>query len=351
MPLPESLAHFLQSHGVDPSVYDYCGQLPRYIRLNPRHDGPAALRSLEAELGVTHEPVPWLPGFYKLPGEARIASSAAYRTGAIHGIDAASGAAVAALDPQPGEHILELCTAPGGKLCMIADTLDGRGSATGVDNSQERLAACRSVVRKYRSPACRLFRADGTTFSEPPPRAGAPQEKGSQRSRARKRSRAAEAGGAPVLVWSSCPHPREAAGRALHEERATTGVSAVEEAQAPLYDRVLVDVECTHDGSIRHIAKFQEHGWGGFEAKFLSRLGELGGLQRALLRQGFAMLRPGGTLVYSTCSMTRAQNEDVVEWLLVHEPRATTAPIQQAGGWPCTAGGVPHSQLMRRNTA
>lgn len=33
MPLPESLAHFLQSHGVDPSVYDYCGRLPRYIRL------------------------------------------------------------------------------------------------------------------------------------------------------------------------------------------------------------------------------------------------------------------------------------------------------------------------------
>eukprot|EP00873_Tetraselmis_striata_P034353 jgi/Tetstr1/454617/TSEL_041509.t1 len=288
MPLPESLAHFLQSHGVDPSVYDYCGQLPRYIRLNPRHDGPAALRSLEAELGVTHEPVPWLPGFYKLPGEARIASSAVYRTGAIHGIDAASGAAVAALDPQPG-----------GKLCMIADTLDGRGSATG----------------------------------EPPPRAGAPQppqEKGSQRSRARKRSRAAEAGGAPVLVWSSCPHPRQAAGRALREERRVGGGRG---AGAAIRTGLLVDVECHDDGSIRHIAKFQEHGWGGFEAKFLSRLGELGGLQRALLRQGFAMLRPGGTLVYSTCSMT------------------SDCAIQQAGGWPCTAGGVPHSVRLDPRTS
>lgn len=55
--------------------------------------------------------------------------------------------------------------------------------------------------------------------------------------------------------------------------------------------------------------------------------------------------------VAACVAFQRAQNEDVVEWLLVHEPRATTAPIQQAGGWPCTAGGVPHSVRLDPRTS
>lgn len=73
-----------------------------------------------------------------LPGSVKIASSDAYKAGSIYGIDASSGAAVLALDPQPGEHILDLCCAPGAKLCMIADLLGREGSVTGVDVSKVR---------------------------------------------------------------------------------------------------------------------------------------------------------------------------------------------------------------------
>ena len=54
------------------------------------------------------------------------------------------------------------------------------------------------------------------------------------------------------------------------------------------YDRVLVDAECTHDGSIKHLAKFAQWGWESFEARFLepSRLDSLATLQRGLLRVG-----------------------------------------------------------------
>ena len=52
---------------------------------------------------------------------------------------------------------------------MIGDMLNGCGSATGVDNSQERSGACRNVLRKYAVPCCRLFRGDATTFAAPPP--------------------------------------------------------------------------------------------------------------------------------------------------------------------------------------
>ena len=49
---------------------------------------------------------------------------------------------------------------------MMLDLLGDSGSVTGVDVSTHRLAACRTMIQKYRLGArCRLFVADGTTFS------------------------------------------------------------------------------------------------------------------------------------------------------------------------------------------
>lgn len=127
----------------------------------------------------------------------------------------------------------------------------------------------------------------------------------------------------------------------------------------PFKTKVLVDAECTHDGSVKHIAKFHEQwgtetmeqrmptlrdgteevrrltqqhcpktftksyefvlivkrnhvkrGWFQLRKAYVnSRCGELLDLQLRLLQNGFACLRPGGVLVYSTCSFTTAQNE------------------------------------------
>jgi 16S rRNA C967 or C1407 C5-methylase (RsmB/RsmF family) len=57
--------------------------------------------------------VPWLKGFYSLPDSVGIAGCEAYKQGRLYGVDAASGAAVMALAPRPGEHVLDLCAAPG----------------------------------------------------------------------------------------------------------------------------------------------------------------------------------------------------------------------------------------------
>jgi 16S rRNA C967 or C1407 C5-methylase (RsmB/RsmF family) len=116
-----------------------------------------------------------------------------------------------------------------------------------------------------------------------------------------------------------------------------------------LYDRVLVDAECTHDGSAKHMLKLLGHvdgdnsasitsavsasksnavasasTWAEFELAYLdpARLATLQSLQRNLLRNGFRHLAYGGTLVYSTCSYMRAQNEEIVEWLTAVESEA-----------------------------
>lgn len=169
LPLPDAFLDFLQTNGIDPLIYTAIESTPRYIRLKPGSE--AYLEEIEAEIKCRLQKVNWLPGFYSLPPHIQIANSKPYKEGKIYGIDAASGAAVLALDISVGDHVLDLCCAPGAKLCMISDLLGDSGSVTGVDVARHRLAACRTMLQKYvLGDACRLFVADGTTFALMPVR-------------------------------------------------------------------------------------------------------------------------------------------------------------------------------------
>lgn len=83
------------------------------------------------------------------------------------------------------------------------------------------------------------------------------------------------------------------------------------------FDRVLVDTECTHDGSIQHIYKC-------ISTKKLytnlldkERLFILPLLQRRLCWVGYCHTNPNnGILMYSTCSLSIMQNQHVVLWLI-----------------------------------
>lgn len=88
---------------------------------------------------------------------------------------------------------------------------------------------------------------------------------------------------------------------------------AQEEPEA--YDRVLVDAPCTGLGALR---RRPESRW----RKNSEDVTELSALQRELLQAGFDSLRPGGILVYSTCSPVIAETRDVVASLLTSNPRA-----------------------------
>ncbi|KAE9614593.1 putative RNA (C5-cytosine) methyltransferase, S-adenosyl-L-methionine-dependent methyltransferase [Lupinus albus] len=60
-----------------------------------------------------------------------------------------------------------------------------------------------------------------------------------------------------------------------------------------------------------------------------------------LLTNGFRLLKVGGSLVYSTCSLTIAQNEDVVEQFLKENKTAELVEIDAARNWPCKGGRIP----------
>ncbi|KAK6117822.1 hypothetical protein DH2020_048449 [Rehmannia glutinosa] len=361
-PLPEAFLDFLNKNGLDPSIYVASHSTPRYIRLKPGCQ--AQLPEIEAEIKCKLKEVCWLPDFYYLPPDVRIASTKAYQEGKIYGIDAASAAAVLALGISPGDHVLDLCAAPGAKLCMILDLLGCSGSVTGVDVARHRLAASRTMLQKYAlGDRCRLFVADGTTFSLIPlreyhcstgnaevdnseiynqwtPRRSWKERKRMAKARENIASKMFSQIQDPELIFYGCHSG--VVGFTKHD--VYRNVNDLEISQFG-YDKVLVDAECTHDGSIKHIQKFEQWGWTTLSRRVLDaeRTDDVTVLQLKLLTNGFRLLKVGGCLVYSTCSLTVAQNEDVVEQFLSQHVSAELVEIEAGKSWPCRQARIPNT--------
>ncbi|KAL2975114.1 hypothetical protein AAZX31_14G141300 [Glycine max] len=93
-PLSDAFLQFLETNGLDPSIYTAIDSTPRYIRLKSGFE--SCIEEVEAEVKCKLEKLEWLLGFYSLPPHIQIAGSRAYREGKIYGIDVAFGAVVMA---------------------------------------------------------------------------------------------------------------------------------------------------------------------------------------------------------------------------------------------------------------
>ncbi len=84
------------------------------------------------------------------------------------------------------------------------------------------------------------------------------------------------------------------------------------------FDKVLVDVPCSMEG--RFLASDEEtyRDWSPKKVKLLSQS------QKWLLRSAITATKPGGTIVYSTCTLSPEENEEVLEWLIKTEPYPIT---------------------------
>jgi len=86
------------------------------------------------------------------------------------------------------------------------------------------------------------------------------------------------------------------------------------------FDRVLIDAPCSGEGTIRRSKAVLYH-WGMKNIMRMSRI------QIGLALSGFRALRPGGTMVYSTCTIAPEENEAVISYLLEKFPEAELMPI------------------------
>jgi 16S rRNA (cytosine967-C5)-methyltransferase len=167
-----------------------------------------------------------------------------------------SAAVVEVLDPQEGEHILDLCAGPGIKTGQIAERMCDRGEVISVELDGARAAEVAAQASRLGLRTVTVIEADAT-----------------------------------------------AAG------------------MAPGFDRVLVDAPCSDLGALasRPDARWRK------SPQTIERLVEV---QDRMLRNAATVLRPGGTLVYSTCTISRRENEDRVAALLQASAAGEVPPLQ-----------------------
>lgn len=90
------------------------------------------------------------------------------------------------------------------------------------------------------------------------------------------------------------------------------------------FDRVLLDAPCSAEGTLRRSLEALIH----WSERGIERAARV---QKGLIRSGFRALKPGGVLVYSTCTFAPEENEGVVNYLLKKEEGAQVAPIELDG--------------------
>jgi 16S rRNA (cytosine967-C5)-methyltransferase len=131
--------------------------------------------------------------------------------------------------------------------------------------------------------------------------------------------------GARVIAVDRSPH-RMARLRdnftrlALEAESVVADATEWQSGSSGGFDGVLVDAPCTSTGTIR---RHPDIAW----LRQESELGALAGLQKRLLQRGIALLKPGGTLVYCTCSLEPEEGEQAISALLATESAVRRAPI------------------------
>lgn len=246
----ERLEALLQSHNAAPGVYAQVNSL--------RADAGSLMALLEAD-GLTAAPHPWLADCFLLSGGG-VEQSAAFREGLFYVQDPAARLAVLALDPKPGDAILDCCAAPGGKSFAAAIRMQNTGSVTACDIHPHKIALLENGASRL-GITCLSARVQD----------------------------------------ASQPNP-EWAGR---------------------FDRVIADVPCSGLGVIRKKPDIRY--------KDLAPLEGLPRVQRRILEAQAAHLRPGGILVYSTCTILRRENEAVVDAFLADHPEFSPVPLDLPG--------------------
>ena len=221
-----------------------------------------------------------------------------------------------------------MCAAPGGKAGMIAMALRGRGRLLAIDRSAPRL---RKMQRRLRELGlahlveCRL--ADATKLRRREGRSESPAQAAARDGADRRRADIAERKRIARLARRPKMRPAEDDARAEDEEE------ELEALQGPLeeesFDRILLDAPCSGLGQRPQL---------NLRSLTQTAIDSFIPMQRKLLREAAALLRPGGVLVFCTCSMHPAEDELNVQWALSECPSLRLARQSVFEGRPGALG-------------
>ena len=205
----------------------------------------AKLEQAFAAMGWEWGRVPWYSGGYRLnsikPGRALPFSCGWYNVQ-----EEITWSAVKALNPQPGDRILDLCAAPGGKTAQLALAVGPTGAVMANERSLPRLSALVNTITRLGLTNVATSQGDGRLFQ-------------------------------------ARPH---------------------------FFDRILVDVPCSGEGTLRKKVgrrSLDHENWNERHSRRLTSI------QQQLLDRALDLVKPGGWVVYSTCTFAPEENEAVID--------------------------------------
>ncbi|GAB6876928.1 NOL1/NOP2/sun family putative RNA methylase [Thermaerobacter litoralis] len=138
---------------------------PTTLRVNRLKADPEALRARLEERGFRLEPYEWYPDLWRVTAEPfSPALTLDHWLGRFYLQEAAAAVPVLALDPQPGETVLDLSAAPGGKSTQMAERMGDRGMVVANDPDPRRLAALSHNLQRLGVTSAVVTRADGREF-------------------------------------------------------------------------------------------------------------------------------------------------------------------------------------------
>ncbi len=219
------------------------------FRVNTLKASTPEVLSMLKSAGIIPRAVPWYEdAFWIYPGmREKLLNHAVYREGLIYLQNLSSMVPPLILEPQPGEHILDLTAAPGSKTLQISALMHNTGQIVAVDKVRPRY---------YR--LLRNLSMQGATNVTPVLTNG-------------------------VLFWKR--HPEA-------------------------FDRVLLDAPCSTEGRIHSADPESYRYWSERKIKEMTQK------QKRLIYSAVQVLKPGGVLVYSTCSFAPEENEAIVTHVL-----------------------------------
>lgn len=121
-----------------------------------------------AEGGLEPRQGQYLPGYIHVDQAGELLRHPTFEKGWFVAQDESAGLATLLLDPQPGERVLDLCSAPGGKTVHTAQLMRNQGRIVAVDINGERLGLVDENCRRLGVEIVETVQADGTQLSAEP---------------------------------------------------------------------------------------------------------------------------------------------------------------------------------------
>lgn len=223
---------------------------PLTVRVNTlRITREKLIDSLAGE-GVDASPSGLLPEGVTLRNAGRLTDLDTYRSGLFQVQGESAMLTSRVLAPQPGETVLDGCSAPGGKTTHLAQLMENRGKILALDIHEHRLELVLANCRRL----------------------------------------------GVEIVQTQC----------LDARLVKSGVTG-------LFDSILLDVPCSGFGVIRRKPDLK---WRRSEEDIAA----LAALQKEMLKAALDVLKPGGSLVYSTCTNEPEETDEVITQILSGQP-------------------------------